>query len=210
MTIQRVGRAPAGVVRWAVSVVFTARHNRVRALQALERPSKQFRTREGIWPLYAPREPVAMDEILKSALEGAHFDPLALRTRTLLWLAWPDGSTWELWVIALPSGMKLYCDTGDDETRVLASGRRGSEIETDLLSLELLSESAGQQFGIEMSGGPPVRVRSSVPDRDVLIDFFVALFEEERLENEVRRGAPGTGDFREDVALWLAQALHAK
>jgi hypothetical protein len=190
--------------------VFTARQHRVRALQALERASKQFRTREGIWPLYAPREPVSMDEILKAALEGAPFDPLALRTRTLLWLAWPDGSTWELWLIALPSGMKLYCDTGADETRILASGRRDSEIETDRLFLELLSESAGQQFGIAMSGGPPARVRSSIAVRDVLIDFFVALFEEERLENEVRRGAPGTGDFRQDVAAWLAHALRAR
>jgi hypothetical protein len=189
--------------------VFTERQNRVRALQALERASKQFRTREGIWPLYAPREPVSVDEVLKAALEGAHFEPLGLRTRTLLWLAWPDGSTWETWVIALPSGMKLYCDTGGGETRILASGRRDSEIETDRLFLELLSESAGQQFGIAMSGGPPSRVRSSIADRDVLIDFFVALFEEEQLQEEVRGGARGAADFREDVAAWLSQTLRA-
>lgn len=190
--------------------MFTARQNRVRALQALERVSKQFRTREAIWPLYAPREPVSMDRILEQALEGARLDPLTLRARTLMWLAWPSGATWELWVIVLPSGMKLYCDTGGDETRVLASGRRDSEIETDRLFLELLSESAGQQFGIQMSGGPPSRVRSSFADRDVLIDFFVALFEEEGLEAEIRREVPGSADFREDVATWLTRALLAK
>ena len=182
----------------------------MRALQALERASKQFRTRQEIWPLYAPREPVAVDPLLEQALEGARFDPLSLRTKTLLWLAWPDGATWELWVITLGSGMKLYCDTGDSETRILASGRRDSEIETDRLFLELLAESAGLQFGIEMSGGPPSRVRSSLTDRELLVDFFVALFEETGLEAEIRRGQTPTDDFRNDVADWLARALRAK
>ena len=188
----------------------TARQARVRALQALERASKQFRTRADIWPLYAPVQPVSMEHVLDAALEGATFDPHALRTKTLLWLAWQDGVTWELWTIALPTGLKLYCDTGDDETRILASGRRDSEIETDRLFLERMSESAGQLFGIEMSGGPPSRVRSAVTDRDLLIDFFVALFEEEGLEEEVRREVPATDDFRDDVALWLTRALRAK
>ena len=189
--------------------MFQDRQNRVRALQALERAAKQFRTREEIWPLYGPREPVAMDAVLAQALDGAQFDPLTLRARTLLWLAWPDGSTWELWVIALPSGLKLYCDTGGGETRMLASGRRDSEIETDRLFLELLSESAGQVFGIEMSGGPPSRVRSSLADRDRVVDFFVALFEEEGLESEIRRHVPPSDDFRADVAAWLERALKA-
>jgi hypothetical protein len=189
--------------------VLTARQHRVRALQALERASKQFRTRDEIWPLYAPREPVAVEILLDQALEGARFDPLSLRARTLLWLAWPDGATWELWVITLASGMKLYCDTGGGETRILASGRRDSEIETDRLFLELLSESAGQQFGIEMRGGPPARVRSPIADRNLLIDFFVALFEEAGLEAQVRDPLASHGDFREDVAAWLAQALRA-
>lgn len=153
---------------------------------------------------------MSVDAVLEQALEGSRFDPLTLRTRTLLWLAWPVGTTWELWVLALPSGMKLYCDTGGDETRMLASGRRDSEIETDRLFLELLSESAGQQFGIEMSGGPPSRVRSSLADRDLLIDFFVALFEEEKLEAEIRREVPASADFRADVAVWLSRALKAK
>lgn len=151
-----------------------------------------------------------MDAVLERALEGARFDPLSLRARTLVWLAWPDGATWELWVIVLPTGMKLYCDTGGDETRVLASGRRDSEIETDRLFLQLLADSAGEQFGIEMTGGPPTRVRSSISDRDLLIDFFVALFEEEGLEEEIRREVPMSDDFREDVATWLDRALRAK
>ena len=115
-----------------------------------------------------------------------------------------------MWVIALPSGMKLYCDTDADETRILASGRRDSEIETDRLVLERLSESAGRVFGIEMGGGPPSRVRSSITDRELLIDFFVTLFEEAKLEAEVRRNVPATDDFRDDVAVWLAAALRAK
>lgn len=189
--------------------MFTERQNRVRVLQALERTVKQFRTRQEIWPLYAPREPVSLDDLIRQALDGARFDPITLRARTLLWLAWPDGSTWELWVIALASGLKVYCDTGE-ETRLLATGRRDSEIETDRLFLELLSESAGQQFGIQMAGGPPSRVRSSLEDRELLIDFFLALFEEEGLQDEIRREVPASDDFRTDVAAWLDRALKAK
>lgn len=192
------------------SPLYLERQHRVRVIQALERAVKQFRTREQIWPLYAPREPVSIGDIVHQALEGARFDPLTLRARTLLWLAWDEGTTWELWVIALPSGLKLYCDTGGDETRMLATGRRDSEIETDRLFLELLSDSAGEAFGIEMSGGPPVRVRSSVENRDLLVDFFVALFEEEGLEEEIRRQVSASDDFRADVAVWLDRALKAK
>lgn len=150
-----------------------------------------------------------MDHVLGAVVQGT-FDPLTLRARTLLWLAWPTGETWELWVIALSSAMKLYCDTGSDETRILASGRRDSEIDADRLFLELLSASAGQVFGIEMTGGPPSRVRSPITDQDVLIDFFVALFEEEGLEDEIRTQVPPTDDFRNDVASWLTRALRAK
>ncbi|HVL66915.1 MAG TPA: hypothetical protein VM364_06600 [Vicinamibacterales bacterium] len=190
--------------------MFPQRQHRVRVVQALERTVKQFRTREEIWPLYAPREPVSMDAVIRQALDGASFDPLTLRARTLLWLAWPDGATWELWLTALPSGLKLYCDTGGDETRMLATGRRDSEIETDRLFLELLAESAGQAFGIAMAGGPPSRVRSSLEDRDLLVDFFAALFEEEGLEAEIRREVPASDDFRADVAVWLERALKAR
>ena len=92
---------------------------------------------------------------------------------------------------------------------MLATGRRDSEIETDRHVLELLGESAGRHFGIEMSGPPPSRVRSSVSDRDLLIDFFAALFEEEGLEAEVRGSSPRSGDFRDDVEAWLTRVLRA-
>lgn len=189
---------------------YTQRQNRVRALQALDRRVKAFRTREEVWPLYVPNEPVSMDAVVAQALDGAAFDLLTLRNRTLLWLAWPDGGTWELWIVTLPSGLKLYCDTDSDESRLLATGRRDSEIETDRLLLELLAESAGGHFGIQMAGPPPSRVRSSLADRDLLIDFFVELFEVEHLEEEIRRIVPRSDDFRNDVAAWLERALRAK
>ena len=110
--------------------MYADRQNRVRVVQALEQAVKQFRTRQELWPLRVPREPVAFETLVARTIDRT-FDPLTLRSRTLLWLEWPDGATWELWVIALPSGLKLYCDTGGGETRLLATGRRDSEIETD-------------------------------------------------------------------------------
>lgn len=184
------------------------RQNRVRALQALDRRVKAFRTRDEVWPLYVPSEPVSMDDVLRRDLDGALFDPLELRSRTLLWLAWSDGATWELWVIALPSGLKLYCDTGSDETRLLATGRRDSEIDTDRHVLELLSESAGDHFGIEMAGVLPSRVRSPI-DRELLIDFFVSLFEVEQMEDQIRSLVPRSDDFRNEVAQWLERVSRA-
>ena len=189
---------------------YTQRQHRVRAQQALDRRVKAFRTRDEVWPLYVPSEPVAMEEVVAQALDGASFDLHTLRSRTLLWLAWPDGETWELWLVTLPSGLRLYCDTGSDETRLLATGRRDSEIETDRLFLELLAESAGGHFGIQMAGPPPSRVRSSLEDRDLLIDFFVTLFEVEGLEEEIRDVVPRSDDFRNDVALWLERVLRAR
>jgi hypothetical protein len=59
-----------------------------------------------------------------------------------------------------------------------------------------------------MAGGPPSRVRSSVDDREELIDFFVALFEVEGLEAAIHEGEP-SADFRADVARWLEEALRA-
>ncbi len=187
--------------------MYADRQNRVRIVQALEETVKQFRTRQELWPLRAPREPVAFDSIVARAIGGT-FDPLSLRSRTLLWLEWPDGATWELWVIALRSGLKLYCDTGGGETRLLASGRRDSEIETDRHFMELLSESAGDHFGIEMDGGPPSRVRSNLADVALVIDFFVNLFEVLGMEEEIRAAGniAGSGDFRLDVEGWLRQA----
>lgn len=184
-------------------MTYQLRQHRVRALQALDRRVKAFRTRDEVWPLYVPPEPVSMDAVVEQALDGARFDLLDLRSKTLLWLAWPEGATWELWIITLPSGLKLYCDTGSEETRMLATGRRDSEIDTDQLVLERLSESAGAHFGIEMAGPPPTRVRSTIADRERLVDFFVTLFEGERMEDDVRSIVGRSDDFRNDVSRWL-------
>jgi hypothetical protein len=187
--------------------LFTARQNRVRVVQALEETVRQFRTRQELWPLRVPNQPLSLDDLIDRTVDGARFDPLSLRARTLLWLEWPDGETWELWVIALPSGLKLYCDSSAGETRMLATGRRDSEIETDRLLLELLSQSAGQHFGIGMSGGVPSKVRSPVEDRERIVDFFVDLFEVESMEGEIRKIiADRHDDFRADVEIWLARA----
>lgn len=182
------------------------RDQKARVVQALERSIGQFRTRKELWPLRVPAEPVPLAGIVRQALghEATRFDPLALRSRSLLHLTWDDGTTWELWVIALPSGIKLYCDSDPGESRILASGRRDSEIETDRLFLELLAESAGEHFGIGIAGAAPNRVRSSIDDRAFMIEFFVNLFEVAGMEASVRADGPSS-DFREDVEQWLAR-----
>lgn len=199
---------------------FARRQDRVRILDALESRARQFRTDEDLYPIRIPREPVDFASVLDAAqVQDARFDPLALRSKTLLWLAWEDGSTWELWVLSLPSGLKLFCDTGEEGTRVLASGGRHQNDETERQFLTLLGESAGHRFEIEMSGGAPVRVRSSIADRAFLVDVFTELFEvtgaeaslHERLAEEVAPisadGAVGGKDFRADVARWLGGAM---
>ena len=185
--------------------MYADRQNRVRVMQALEEAVKQFRSRQELWPLRVPREPIVFETLVARTIDKS-FDPLTLRARTLLWLEWPDGATWELWIIALPSGLKLYCDTGGGETRLLASGRRDSEIETDRHLMELLSESAGEHFGIEMDGGPPSRVRSNLTDGTLVVHFFVNLFEVLGMEDEVRAVLGDRhADFRVDVESWLAE-----
>lgn len=185
------------------------RDQRVRVLQALERAIAQFRTRKELWPLRVPADPLPLDALIQSTLgsDAARFDPRTLRSRSLLHLTWDGGTTWELWVMALPTGIKLYCDTDAEESRILASGRRDSEIETDRLFLELLAESAGEHFGIGVAGGAPRRVRSSIDDTGVLVDFFVNLFEVAGMEDSLRQG-PASGDFRDDVERWLERARH--
>src|ERR671910_1980054 len=133
------------------------RDQRVRVLQALEGAVKQFRTRETLWPLRVPNEPLLLDTIVRRALEhdAGRFEVATLRSRTLLHFSWDDSAWWELWVLPLGSGSKLFCDSNPEESRILASGRRDSEIDTERLFLELLAESAGETFGIEISGGPP-------------------------------------------------------
>jgi hypothetical protein len=198
------------------------RQLRIRVLEALEQRVKQFIRREELWPLRIPREPLLLDAVVRQALqaESAAFDPTALRSRPLLRLEWEDGSAWDAWVIVLPSGIKLYCDSMDTEDRVLASGGRNEGDESDRAFLQLLAESGGAHFGIEMSGGAPARVRTAVTDREFLADTFVNLFEvagtEESVRDQLRAAADSPdahtdarGDFRADVEHWLDRALRA-
>ena len=176
-------------------------------MEALELRAKQFRSREGIWPFRVPHEPLDLDGIVRAALadEGGRLDAEALRARTVLRLSW-DAHEWELWVIALPSGILLYCDSDGHERRILASVRRGNPLEADGFFLERLAQSRGHDFGIEMSGPAPDRVRSSIGDRDFLTDVFVELFEDTDAERSLR--GPG-GDFHGDVVRWLDVVLTA-
>jgi hypothetical protein len=192
----------------------------MRVLDALEQRVKQFLIRDDLWPLRVPHEPLPLGDLIDQTLgdEARTFDISSLRTRTLLALEWDDGSVWEAWVIVLPSKLKLFCDSSDDESRILASGGRNEGDESDRLFLELLAESAGEHFGIEMSGGAPVRVRAPIADRDFVVDLFLGLFEVAGMEAEIRgalaeRGVaqadtgPGGRDFREDVQAWLDQVM---
>ena len=191
----------------------------MRVLEALERQALQFRTREEIWPFRVPHAPMALEEVIDEALgdEAARFDLSGLRARTVLWCSWDSGETWDAWVIMLPSGLHLYCDTDGDETRLLASVKRGAAAEADRMFLELLAQSAGLHLGIEMGGDPPDRVRSSITDRAFLVDFFVELYEGTAAEPPIRQAAAALpqppdsrdvlgSDFRSDVDLWLPTA----
>ena len=194
--------------------MYSRRQFRVRVLETLEQRVKQFAIREELWPLRVPHEPLRFGELIDQIPgdEARAFDVQSLRSRTLLALAWEDGSLWEAWVIVLPSKVKLFCDSSDDESRILASGGRNEGDESDRIFLELLAESAGEHFGIEMAGGPPARVRTSLADRSFVVDLFLGLFEVSGLEEDVRRtlagldgrdAAPVGRDFREDVEAWL-------
>jgi hypothetical protein len=195
------------------------RQLRLRVLEALEERVKQFRTREALYPLRVPRDPIPLDDVVLQALDDdrLQFDAVTLRSRTLLMLGWEDAS-WDTWVITLPSRVKVYCDSDTHETRILASGGPNTGDESDRLFLALLSESAGEDFGIEMSGGAPTRVRSSLADRAFLVECFVNLFEVTHTEDSVHRALAAnagpvrpadeldsaTGsDFRIDVERWL-------
>jgi hypothetical protein len=200
---------------------FRSRQLRLRVLEALDGRVRQFLRREELWPLRVPREPLLLDDVLRQALgeDAGRFDVATLKSRTLLSLEWADGSRWEAWVGTLPSGLKIYCDTGDGESRVLASGGRNEGDESDRAFLELFTESAGGHFGVEMAGGAPRSVRSPL-DHAFLVDRFVDLFEvtgneeslREQLPEEDRdAGATVSGhDFRADVEVWLAAALRRR
>jgi hypothetical protein len=196
------------------------RQLRLRVLEALEQRVKQFRRREELWPLRVPNEPLLLADVAEQALgeDSRSFDARSLRSRPLLRLEWDDGSAWDAWVIQLPSGIKVYCDSGEEEDRGLASGGRNEGDESDRVFLQLLAESAGAHFGIEMSGGAPSRVRCSIADRPFLVEVFVDLFETAGSEESVRqqladRGAqvpenPSDGsDFQTDVERWLDLAI---
>jgi hypothetical protein len=86
--------------------------------------------------------------------------------------------------------------------------------ESDRLFLERLAESAGGDFGIEMTGGAPIRVRAPIADRPFLVDIFTTLFEGTPIEEAIRRsvepeaadGSQGGGrgrDFRAEIDAWL-------
>jgi hypothetical protein len=183
-------------------------------MEALELRVKQFRAREGLWPFRVPHEPLDLDAIVDRATDGeGAVDRDALRSRTVLELLWAS-HRWELWVLTLPSGILLYCDagglycdSGGKETRILASAKRGNPGEADGFFLERLAESRGHEFGIEMSGPAPDRVRSSIGDRDFLADVFVELFEGTDAEREIE-AEPAT-DFRTTVQRWLERVLTA-
>lgn len=197
------------------------RRLRLRVLQALDSRARQFRSREDVWPFRVPHEPLALEPIVETALEGepATMDVRALRSRPVLSLEWTDGpDEWEAWALTLPSGVHLYGDRGGGETRVLASVKRGSIVEADRFFLERLGESRGHAFGIELGGSVPDGVRTSVDDRDLIGDVFVDLFEATPAEAAIQRlltdrapaHAEATGrDFREDVMRWLDLVLVA-
>lgn len=190
------------------------RLQRVKVLEALDLRARQFRSREGIWPFRVPHDPLDLHELVERAVEGdGRVSVEDLRSRTVLALGW-DTHQWELWVLALPSGVLLYCDADGEETRVLASARRGNPAEADGFFLERLAQSRGHDFGIEMAGPPPDRVRSSIGDRDFLADVFVELFEGTDAEAALQARQGGSrlavnGDFRAVVVDWLDAVLTA-
>jgi hypothetical protein len=211
-----------------MEVVFASRQQRVRVLEALELRAKQFRSRDGTWPFRLPHDPLDLLDIVDSAaLDGERpLDPASLRARTLLSFAWhspaeapDDGDSWDLWVIALPSGVLMYCDSDGVETRILASAKRGNPGEADGFFLERLAETRGHLFGIEMADAVPDRVRSSIGDRDFLADVFVELFEGTGAEPIISAECSvlsaecavpgGANDFRTAVVLWLDRVLTA-
>ncbi|HEY3884650.1 MAG TPA: hypothetical protein VGL62_05545 [Vicinamibacterales bacterium] len=188
-------------------MTFDRRRARVRALARLDERAKQFRGREEIWPFRVPHEPLALMEILTEETEAPIVDAGALRGRSVMRLEWPDNQ-WEAWTIAVPSGLTLYCDDDGAESRVLASIRRGSPAEADGFFVELLAETGGAAFGIEMAGPAPDRVRTSITDRGFLIDMFVELFEGQEAERSISRVSGE--DFRAATARWLDGALQTR
>ena len=188
------------------------RQRRLLVLETLEARAKQFRSRDDSWPFRMPHEPLDLHALVREAIaDDPGPVPLeTLRTRAVLRLEWAAGTIWDLWALTLPSGLHLYCDADGDETRVLASARRGTAGEADGFFLERLAESRGHLFGIEMAGPPPDRVKSAIGDRGFLADVFVELFESTDAERVLSdaRGA-SAGDFHAIVVAWLSEVLSA-
>lgn len=191
---------------------------RTRVLETLEARIKQFRSREEVSPFRVPHEPLLLDAIVREALEGGgdRVDEGDLRTRTVIRFEWVDSGTWDAWAIVLPSGVTAFCDSDGEETRVLASLKRGSAEEADRFFLELLAESRGHELGIEMAGAAPDRVRTYITDRAFLTDVFVELCEGTRAERSIQRavarrssaaGGADPRDFRSEVERWLDLVL---
>jgi hypothetical protein len=192
-------------------VLSVARQRRVKVLEALELRVRQFRSREELWPFRVPREPLDLEDVIEAALaeDEGWLQPDSLRSRGILRFEWDGGDAWELWAITLPSGIHLYCDGDGEETRVLASVKRGNAAEADGFFLERLAQTRGEGFGIGMEGPAPDRVRSALGDRDFLADVFVDLLEETDASDAVRRGRTTSPDFRADIVRWLGEVLTA-
>ena len=199
-------------------MAFSRRIVRARVIEALETRVKQFRSREELAMFRVPHEPLLLDAVIEDGLaDGGYLDVDDLRTRTLIRFEWDTDGTWDAWAIALPSGLTLFCDSDGEETRVLASVKRGSQDEADRFFLELLAESRGEHFGIAMAGGAPDHVRTAITDRTFLTDFFVELFEGTAAERSIYRllaktkkvpGHDANGrDFRSEVERWLDLVL---
>lgn len=198
-------------------VTYNRRLARAQVIEALERRAKQFRSRDDVSPFRVPHEPLDLAAIIEDALSGERLDPDDLRSRSVIRFEWDDGSSWHAWAITLPSGIFVYCDADKEETRVLASIKRGSADEADRFFLELLAESSGESLGIEMAGDAPDRVRTTITDRAFLTDVFVDLFEGTPAERSIHRLTRTAGrahrqkadakDFRADVEHWLDRVL---
>jgi hypothetical protein len=189
---------------------------RAAVIEALEQRARQFRSREDVAPFRVPHEPLELEAIVNDALAGGgRLDVADLRSRSVIRFEWNDGSAWHAWAINLPSGIFLYCDSNlylhanQDETRVLASVKRGSADEADRFFLELLAESRGASLGIEMDGGAPDRVRTAIADRELLTDVFVELFEGTSAQQSIEHLTGHAADFRADVEQWLDRVLVA-
>lgn len=200
---------PSTPARYDRLVSYARRQARIVALEAIERRVKQFRSHENLFPFRVPHEPLDLHALLDDALAetGLRVELASLKSRSIIRLEWRS-TVWEAWAITLASGVHVFCDTIEDESRVLASLKRGNPLEADRFFLELLAETRGEAFGIEMAGGPPDRVRTPITDREFLADVFVDLYEG-AVSLDGAFGAPRSTDFRDDVRAWLSHALIA-